>query len=130
MSIGTLNQHKQAFIETYNLNSGLNVIRTFKSPDCCITLLGGKKLFIAGTPMGYQFPAGQNGFMKCGPSVPFAGRLQFFGASKLSQKQAFSEKEACKTNHNPGLFIKLGGKAAKPDPIAFGIYDFEKTPGM
>eukprot|EP00937_MAST-01D_sp_MAST-1D-sp2_P006154 g6154.t1 len=121
-----LNEHKAVFVKHYNANKGLNVIKNFQSGNCCFALKGGNKLIISGTPYGYQFPSNAGGDIRCNPSAGYTeGPYMFYRTSALTMEMSFSDRAACATSHNPGLFIKIVAQQTK---LEFGMYDFEKQP--
>ena len=129
MSEAEIAQHRQLFIKEYN-EKGLQTIKTFRSGNCCISVAGGKKLVISGTKYGYQFPAG-GGSVQCNPKAGYVGTYEFYMAPKLDASQVFSSKEACKTSHNPGLFIRNDLASLEvPEGPQFGLYDYEVSPGV
>jgi hypothetical protein len=125
-SIEELVRYKAEFIEEYNKNKGVKVIKNFKSGNCCVAVKGGKKLIITGTPYKYQFPASTSGGIRCNPSGGYSeSAYQFYRSPSLKDTQTFSSKTACATSHNPSVFIRY------PDSsnMQFGLYDVEKSPG-
>ena len=120
-------KYRAEFVEHYNLNGGISVIKLFQSGNCCIAVKSGLKLFIKGTPYGYQFPAALAGGIRCNPTGGYADtKYMFYRSPTLSVSQTFSEQPACATSHNPAVFMKVeGGKKAT---LEFGLYDREATP--
>lgn len=112
MTIGDMQAQKAYFIKLYNANSGVDVIKPFKSGDCCFAFKGGKKLKIKDSPMGFAFPA-KKGMMQCHPNVAYSGTVQFFG-TKLTDKTVFTEATGCKRNHNPGFYMLKSKSTPKP----------------
>jgi hypothetical protein len=107
MTADDFNINKQQFIIHYNANKGLNMIKNFKSGNCCFAVKGGKKLVISGTKFDYQFPADTNGVLRCNPPNGYIhDTYKFMGVGKLSMKQTFSAKAGCATKNNPAVFIK------------------------
>jgi hypothetical protein len=106
LSADELNKHKEAFITSYNTNSGVNLISTFESKNCCFAVAGGK-LHISGTKYGYQFPATKDQAIRCNPSLGYtAAKYAFYQVHSLSEANKFSTAQACATGHNPGIYAR------------------------
>jgi hypothetical protein len=125
MSLKDITDNRQAFIQQYNANKGLPVIKNFKTGNCCFALDGGKKLTISGTPYKYQFPATRTGGIRCNPTKGYTeSHYQFYRTPSLLLTQTFGETTACATSVNPGLFIFEAEEAKKE----FGIGDVAEAP--
>jgi hypothetical protein len=96
-------------VESYNLHSGLKVIKPFKSGNCCVAVRGGDKLRISGVS-GNVFPSTQKGGMKCNPEHGYTDSFYgFYKAKQLKSNAKFSAvAQACGTNHNMGVFMREG----------------------
>lgn len=113
--------HKAAFVQFYNQRNGLPVIKTFKSNNCCIAIAQGDKLIVSGSKYGYQFPAISGG-IRCNPEAGYqtGQAFQFLMAPKLSMDTKFSSRAACKTDHNPAIYMwSPPTPAPTPVPTAF-----------
>ena len=121
-------RYREQLVEQYNTNRGLNVVKVFQSGNCCIAVKGGEKLIISATVYGYQFPAAASGGIRCNPTGGYTdASYQFYRAPTLTVAQAFTEKAACATSHNPAVFIKIE-PTVEAKAIEFGLYDRELTP--
>ena len=127
MSAADFTEYSSEFIAHYNENGGVSVIKVFQSGNCCIAVKSGAKLFIEGTPYGYQFPASRDGGIRCNPTGGYTDmKYMFYRSPSLSMSQTFSESTACATSHNPAVFMKIeGGSNAE---LEFALYDREATP--
>jgi hypothetical protein len=111
-------KHKTQFVTFYNKNNGVPPVANFKSGNCCIGVKNGLKLVIAGTAYKFQFPAGQDGGIRCNPSAGYNEKFyHFYRLSKLSKDVQFSEKKACATSHNPAIYMLAAG-AQTPSPTS------------
>jgi len=128
LSIADLQARREEFIEAYNKNGGLSVVKVFRSGNCCIALKGGMKLTIAGSRYGFQFPSDteQNGVV-CNPAAGYQGKLQLLKLPRLGLNQAFTQRAACATNHNPALYA-LPPPTVAHDVVEFGMYDLMGVP--
>jgi hypothetical protein len=112
MDIGMFHDHRVKFMQHYNANKGFNVIRNFKSGNCCFVMKGGGALMISGTKYEYQFPAlDSTGGIRCNPSDGYGlaasgAKYQFYQTPTLSVDNIISSEFACTVNHNPGIFIR------------------------
>ena len=104
-------KYKAQLIDSYNAAGGLKVLKPFQAGNCCFAVKGGNKLILSVTKYGYIFPASSTGALRCDPALMYdsAALYKFYGTSTLRAVQNFSEKPACATSHNPGIFIKLAG---------------------
>lgn len=99
------NTYRDDFIQQYN-ELGLPVIQSFVSDNCCIAVRGGQKLFITGTPYGYQFPATDGDSVRCNPSGGYSGTVHFYRAPVLTENMVFSSQAACTGSRNPTIYIR------------------------
>jgi hypothetical protein len=119
---------KSEFVDFYNKNGGLTVIKGFKSKNCCFALKGGKKLSISGTKYKVAFPA-SGGKLQCNPKDGYTmAKLQFYGVKTLSKSQKITSNDGCKTSHNPTLFVREVADIAH-DKLDFAVYDGTASPG-
>ena len=126
MSAADFNQYKPQFVDSYNANGGLGVVKPFRTGNCCIAVKGGKMLTITGTKYGFQFPAdAATGEVKCNPAEGYTGKVQLFLSPKLSAQQSFAEEAKCKLHHNPAVYMRL---PRAPAAVEFGVHDFEAAP--
>jgi hypothetical protein len=106
MGASDFRKYKDSFINAYNANNGLDVVKPFASGNCCIAVRGGKMLVISNTRYGYQFPAATSGGIRCNPAGGYRGKYQFYRSAKLDiKKHTFGEKKACKVDHNPAVYM-------------------------
>ena len=111
------------FKSFYNANKGLDVIKPFRSGNCCIAVKGGKMLVISGTPYAFQLPAhASTGAVECNPTQGYSNKLAFASVTALSDGQIFAAKAGCVDYHNPAVYMKT-------PPLDFGIYDIDLAPG-
>ena len=71
LDLETMQRYKYEFISHYNSNMGINVIRPFKSGNCCFAIKHGEQdlmLTVTGTSYKFAFPASQSGSIRCNPS--------------------------------------------------------------
>ena len=128
-SAATVSAHAATFVAQYNADGGLPIIKPFQSGNCCISLKGGMKLILSGSPYGFQFPATTEGALYCSPAGGYtAARLQFYRMPTLPTTVTFSSKAACATSHNPGIFWREKKAAVPANVVRFGIYNFEAAP--
>jgi hypothetical protein len=107
LSLEQLNEHKAEFVNQYNANGGVNVIKTFKAGNCCFALESGKMVKVVGSAYGYQFPAASSGGIMCSPSNGYSGLLHFYRSPHLATDVQFEETSACELNHNPSIWMKF-----------------------
>jgi hypothetical protein len=116
MSAADMTAYKSEFVNTYNSNGGINVIKPFQSGNCCVAVRNGLKLTITGTAYGYQFPAAASGGIRCNPTGGYTDpTYRFYKAETLKMTQAFGEKAACTVDHNPGLYFRGATSQKLPD---------------
>ena len=130
MSAADFTTYRTNFVDHYNANGGIHLIKQFVSGNCCIGDKSGNKLIISGTPYSFQFPASSSGDIRCNPAGGYAeAKYQLFKLPTITPAHVFSEKPACVTSHNPGFFMR---QVAAPTPVTkpeFGLYDREASPG-
>jgi hypothetical protein len=115
-SIADINTHRDDFMRQYN-ESGLPVIQSFVSDNCCIAVDGGEKLVISNTPYGYQFPATDGDSIRCNPSGGYSGTVHFYRAPVLTENMVFSSQTACAGSNNPTIYIR--------DTVSEGVQSIE-----
>jgi hypothetical protein len=130
MSLRDFNTFKKEFITEYNNYGGIATIKSFTTRNCCFALRDeatgapGQKLIISGTPYGYQFPADTEHGIACNPTGGYVGaKYLFYRVFKMALDMEFSERDACATSHNPGIFIRGHPKTTTtttttPAPVA------------
>jgi hypothetical protein len=127
-SAADITANKAAFVESYNANKGLKLVKTFKGGNCCIAVKGGLKLTVSDTAYNTQFPAATTGGIRCNPPNGYdEAYYQFYKSPQLTEAQEFGEKEACVNNHNPAVFIR-SDEVAAVNTIQFGLYDLAVAP--
>jgi hypothetical protein len=104
-----LNDNKDAFVTAYNANSGLKLLKSFKSDNCCIAVRGGDKLRVSGIK-GNVFPSTLEGGMKCNPQFGYTSKTYgFYGMKQMKTSVSFSAvAQACATKNNMGVFMREG----------------------
>jgi hypothetical protein len=118
MSLRDFNTFKKEFVTEYNNNGGISTIKSFTTRNCCFALrdeatnAAGQKLIISDTPYGYQFPADTDHGIQCNPAGGYdGGKYLFYRVFKMAMTMEFTERDACATSHNPGIFIRGHPKA-------------------
>jgi hypothetical protein len=124
--------HRLAFIAHYNAH-GLRPLRTFTTGNCCFAVKGGDKLFLSGSPFGYQFPVDSKGALQCSPRSGYQQdeAYRFYRMPKIGAAQSFRAAPACVTNHNPAVFMRgssSGATTHSAGAVAFAMYDFQLEP--
>ena len=124
-TIADINAHKDDFIQQYG-STGIPVIQSFVSDNCCIAVDGGEKLIISGTPYGYQFPASAEGGIRCNPAGGYSGSVFFYRAATLTSDMNFTSQVACAGSANPTIYIR-DASSAEANNLQFGLGDHEGT---
>jgi hypothetical protein len=124
-SLNQIEVHKLDFVQQYNADGGLSVIKEFKSENCCISLASGKMITIVGSPYQYQFPAASSdGGIVCNPTEGYGvTAYSFYRTTKVTMNTEFSEMHACVQKQNPGIWIRSTGSTEvkalpTPEPTA------------
>jgi hypothetical protein len=138
-----LNDNKADFVAQYNKNSGLKLLKAFKSNNCCIAVRGGDKLRVSGIK-GNVFPSGPKGGMQCNPGFGYDKKTYgFYGAKQLKDDVTFrGVAGACATKNNMGVFMReakysakiakdgsaIGKTRADLNKVSFSLYNSRATP--
>lgn len=126
--LATLNKFRAQFVQQYNSNQGLKVINDFTSKNCCFSLKGGTNLVISGSKYGQVFPASATGKLTCNEPTYKDHKLQFYGVSKFTDANQFSENSKCQKSHNPTIFVREVPEVSA-DQLEFGMFDSTVAPG-
>ena len=86
MTASDLVTHRLDFVNAYNYNGGIQVIRPFRSGNCCFAVAGGMKLKIDGSAYGFAFPASATDLkVRCSPAEGYTEpRYKFAGQPELA----------------------------------------------
>jgi hypothetical protein len=127
MGVADFRKYKDSFINAYNANKGLDVIKPFASGNCCMSVRGGKMLIISNTKYGYQFPAATTGGIRCNPTGGYKGKYQLYRSPTLDMKKhSFGEKTACKADHNPAVYMLEPPHFIKPSAVNCVVSEFSE----
>jgi hypothetical protein len=112
-------QYRAQFTQHYNANGGIDVIKGFRSKNCCIALKGGQMLTITGSRYRFVFPAtATDGAIRCNPQTGYEdSRYRFYAVpGALPPTVGFGAEAACSFDHNPGIYMRAVVPTPAPTP--------------
>jgi hypothetical protein len=111
------NKYHEQFVNFYNKNNGLQVLRSFQSRKCCVAVKGDQigtdelqMLTIEDEVRDkglVQFLVNEKGKTTCNPLGGYVGRFRFMTASKLLPTNRFGSSSVCGIDHNPAIYVQI-----------------------